>query len=71
MMPVDEWTWGHKPGGYNGVHTREGCLLWCTDRHHTLEGGGASKQSFSDFMNDEPPVSVPPEIRAHAAGRAG
>lgn len=57
-----EWTWAVTQWGYEGVHTYEGQLLWYSHSHNPHAGGGASGQSFADFLAAGPPVAVPEPI---------
>ena len=59
-IPGKNWTWQIKPGQTEGVHTYEGCLTWYTSMKQYWAGGGASQQSFSDFLENGPPVSDVP-----------
>ncbi len=66
-IPKKEWKWNQESfeGGYryDGVHTYEGNLLWFTETYPAYAGGGASSQSFADFLLNGPSISnVPQEV---------
>ena len=66
-IPKKEWTWDRESfkGGYRyqGVHTYEGNLLWFTETYPAYAGGGASSQSFADFLLNGPSMNdVPKEV---------
>ncbi|MEZ5427775.1 MAG: hypothetical protein R2747_16010 [Pyrinomonadaceae bacterium] len=57
-----EWIWNETAGGYEGVHLREGVVLWFQHSHNPHAGGGALEQSFEDFLNNGPACRTPPEF---------
>jgi len=66
-IPKKGWKWDHQTfeSGYryDGVHTYEECLLWYTETYPAYAGGGAQKQSFSDFLKNGPSMrNVPKDI---------
>ena len=63
-IPRKAWQWNKTHFRYDGVHTREGCLLWYTETYPAYAGGGASSQSYADFIRDGPRINtVPEEVR--------
>jgi hypothetical protein len=63
----NDWEWNHTQWGYEGVHTREGRLVWYAHSHNPHAGGGAAVQEFSSFLENGPSVSwkegvIPEEI---------
>jgi hypothetical protein len=64
--PVDlnkkEWTWNHTASGYEGVSLYGKAVLWFEHCHNPHAGGGASEQSFEDFLQNGPACSIPGEF---------
>jgi|GEM_PF-1759622 len=50
----DEWRFNITPHRYDGVIFEGGELLWFTHANNPHAGGGASKQSFKDFLEKGP-----------------
>ena len=50
-IPDRDWQWNHAGADYDGVHTRERCLTWYSEAG---PGGGATQQSFEDFLVADP-----------------
>lgn len=68
-IPAAEWVWNEDEHGYEGVHTREGKLVWFYHPYYQHGGAAAREQTFIDFLQNGPavdgaPESVLAEIRA-------
>lgn len=62
QSPKTEWTWNETKDGYEGVHLREGVVLWFEHCHNPHTGGAASSQSFEEFLEDGPCCAMPHEF---------
>jgi hypothetical protein len=64
-----DWTWNRNKYGHEGVHTYEGKLVWYSHKENPHAGGGASEQTFEDFLRNGPcgtgaPEKVVKELKA-------
>ncbi len=60
--PKREWSWGREGlWGEEGVKIQESQLLWYTHPYNPHAGGGASEQSFEDFLERGPTFEIPDE----------
>lgn len=57
-----EWTWNHTANSYEGVSLYGKEVLWFEHCHNPHAGGGASEQSFEDFLQNGPSCSIPSEF---------
>jgi len=55
------WEWGKTSYKVDGVHTFEGKLVWFSQPTNPHAGGGASTQSFDDFMQRGPQQAAIPD----------
>lgn len=64
QVPKMEWAWNKSKYGSDGVHTKEGKLVWYyVNRKDPKKAAKTKKQSYESFLNNGPKnTDVPVDV---------